>query len=165
MKNFNILFLILFTTMLSANDKSYSFIGIQTGAKMSEKSNAKPLASIGLKVGQQENNMRTSLIYDYSKNSSSQLQMLMVQIDMGILKESFRHTPFKPYVGLFAGAMELKEDGFSRDRGYVYGANTGVAYILNNDFDLDLGYHFLQTNKIENLDKLHDLTLSMHYFY
>jgi len=61
--------------------------------------------------------------------------------------------------------MELKEDGFSRDRGYVYGANTGVAYILNDDFDLDLGYHFLQTNKIENLDKLHDLTLSMHYFY
>jgi opacity protein-like surface antigen len=63
--------------------------------------------------------------------------------------------------------MQQNDDSVipSRDRGYVYGVNTGLTYILNDAIDLDLGYRFLKTSKLENINKINDLTFSMHYFY
>ncbi len=154
--------LFLLLTPLLASDKSYSFIGIQTGASKIDK-NYTP--SIGLKYGIQKDNARTSLIYSYDKKSNKKLQMLLLQVDMGIFNNAFKNSYLKPYLGATFGVLEEKRAKLTRDRGYVYGLNTGLAYILNGDFDIDLGYRYLKTSKLKNIDEINNLNLSMHYFY
>ena len=164
MKRINKLYLtlLLCLTPLLAKDKSYAFIGVQTG--MSKISN-KETPSIGLKYGVQQGNSRTSFIYSYDKKNDDKFQMLLIQMDMGIFKNSFKNSSFKPYVGGTFGVLQENSNQLARDRGYVYGLNTGLAYILNNDFDLDLGYRYLKTSKLNNIDEIHNLNLAMHYFY
>ena len=164
MKKINKLYLILLLclTPLLAKDKSYSFIGVQTGISNSNKSTT---PSIGIKYGVQEGNSRTSFIYNYDKNGNNSLQMLLLQMDMGVFNNAFRDSALKPYLGATLGVLQAESNQLARDRGYVYGINTGLAYILNDDFDLDLGYRYLRTSKLKNIDEINNLNLSMHYFY
>ncbi len=166
MKKINKLFLpiLLLVSTLHADDKVYSFIGVQTSAAKFENTST---PTVGIKYGKQTNNMRTSLSYNYGEKGSNYYQTLLMQIDTGILTKTFSDIALKPYVGATIGVMQQNDDGLvpSRDRGYVYGANAGFSYILNDAIDLDLGYRYLKTSKLENIDKLSDLTFSMHYFY
>ena len=165
MKTINKLFLplLLTCTTLSAIDKSYSFIGIQTDYSKIHKNNVQ---SFGLKYGQQINNYRTSLSYAYATQHDFSYQNLMLQIDTGIFKRAFKELPFKPYVGISLGVMEEKDKTLSKkDRGYLYGVNTGIAFIANDSLDFDLGYRYLKTHKLENIDEINNINLSMHYFY
>ena len=165
MKTINKLFLplLLTCTTLSAIDKSYSFIGIQTDYSKIHKSNVQ---SFGLKYGQQSNNYRTSLSYAYATQHDFSYQNLMLQIDTGIFKRAFKELPFKPYVGISLGVMEEKDKTLSqKDRGYLYGVNTGIAFIANDNLDFDLGYRYLKTHKLKNIDEINNINLSMHYFY
>jgi len=166
MKNFNKLYisLILLSSSLLAVDKSYSFLGIQAGSSFSQ-SNTTP--TVGLKYGIQTKKYRTSLIYSHGKKSKSTYDTFIVQMDTGILSNTFKNSAFKPYAGFSFGAMQEKNvlNALTKDSGYVYGINTGLAYIFNDAIDFDLGYRFLKTSKLESIDSLSDLTLSMHYFY
>ncbi len=155
------LLLICFTPLL-AKEKSYSFIGIQTGIS---KIDNKDTPSIGVKYGIQQGNSRTSFIYSYDKKGNDKFQMLLLQVDMGIFENAFRNSSIKPYLGATFGFVQAKNSQLVRDRGYAYGLNTGLAYILNNNFDLDLGYRYLKTSKLKNIDEINNLNLSMHYFY
>jgi len=165
MKTLNKLYLslILLLTSLSATDKSYSFLGIQTATSVIE---SKIVPTLGLKYGQQTKKHRTSLSYNYGNKSNTSYQTLIVQIDTGILKKSFEDYAFKPYAGVSFGLMQENNKHTSqKDRGYVYGVNTGLAYIFNDALDFNLGYRYMETSKLKNIDSISDLTLSMHYFY
>ena len=166
MKTLNKLYisLILLSTSLLAADKSYSFLGIQTGSSFIE-GNAVP--EVALKYGVQTRKYRTTFSYAYGQNSKSNYQSILAQIDIGILSNTFKDSAFKPYAGFSFGVMQEKNvlNSLTTDRGYVYGLNSGLSYIFNDDFDFDLGYRYLQTSKLENIDSLSELTLSMHYFY
>ena len=153
--------LCLLLTPLLASDKSYSFIGIQTGMSRID---SKETASLGLKYGIQQRNARTSFIYSYDKNGDDNFQTLLLQMDMGIFKDAFKDSMLKPYLGATFGLLQSNNNQFL-ERGYVYGVNTGLAYILNDSFDLDLGYKYLKTSKVKNIDEINNLNLSMHYFY
>jgi len=164
MKKINKLYLMLLLCFipLLAKDKSYSFIGLQTGIS---KIDNKETPSFGVKYGMQQGNSRTSFIYNYDKKGDDKFQMLLLQVDMGIFKNAFKDSPLKPYLGTTFGVLQANSNSLARDRGYVYGLNTGLAYILNDDFDLDLGYRYLKTSKLKNIDEINNLNLSMHYFY
>jgi len=165
MKTINKLYisLILLSTSLSATDKSYSFLGIQAGNSFVE---GKSIATVGLKYGVQTRKYRTSLNYNYGKNADGIYQTLITQIDTGILINTFKNSLLKPYAGLSLGVMQEKNRINSIiDRGYLYGVNTGLAYIFNDALDFDLGYRYLKTSKLNKIDSISDLTLSMHYFY
>ncbi|CAA6825246.1 MAG: Unknown protein [uncultured Sulfurovum sp.] len=165
MKNFNTLYLslILLSTSLPAADKLYSFIGIQAANSFIE---GDSIPNIGIKYGTQTKKYRTSLAYTYGEKSNTRYQTFIAQVDTGVLTNSFKNSPIKPYVGLSFGAIEQESKQTSfKDRGYVYGPNIGLAYIYNDSLDFDLGYRYLATSKLEDLNSLSDLTLSMHYFY
>jgi opacity protein-like surface antigen len=166
MKKINKLFLpiLLLVSTLHADDKVYSFIGVQTSATNFEKTT---VPTLGVKYGQQSKDMRTSISYNYGEDGKNYYQTLLVQMDTGILTNTFRDIALKPYVGATIGLVQQNDDGLipSRDRGYLYGANAGFTYILNDSIDLDLGYRYLKTSKMENSDNISDLTFSMHYFY
>ncbi len=164
MKTFNIfLSLTLLSISLLATDKSYSFLGIQAGNSFVNGVNS---PNIGLKYGSQSGKYRTAFFYSYGDSSKRNLQMLLSQVDVGIFKNSFKNSPVKPYIGLTFGVMQEEDKQSSiRDRGYLYGVDTGLAYIFNDALDFDLNYRYLSTSKINNIDSISDLTLSMHYFY
>jgi opacity protein-like surface antigen len=166
MKTINKLFLpiLLLASTLHADDKIYSFLGVQTSVTEFENSSA---PTIGIKYGKQTENMRTSISYNYGEDGKNYYQTLLMQMDTGVLTNRFKDMAIKPYVGATIGVLQQNDDSLipTRDRGYVYGVNTGLTYILNDSIDLDLGYRFLKTSKLENIDKINDLTFSMHYFY
>lgn len=165
MKTFNTLYLslILLSSSLPAADKLYSFIGIQSGATIANKNTA---PTIGLKYGTQTRKYRTSLSYSYGEQSQTNYQSIIVKVDTGILTKTFKNSSFKPYAGVAFGAMQENNKLTSvKDRGYLYGLGTGITYIYNDAFDFDLSYQYLATKKLQNIDSLSDVTLSMHYFY
>lgn len=166
MKTINKLFLLLLllSSLINADDKVYSFIGIQTSASKFENVS---VPTVGVKYGKQSNNYRTSISYNYGQKGSNYYQTALLQIDTGILTRRFSDIPFKPYVGVSAGVMQQNDKSLSpkRDRGYLYGGNAGFTYILNDAFDLDLAYRFLKTSKLKNVKKINDVTFAMHYFY
>lgn len=165
MKTFNTIYLslILFTVSLPAADRMYSYLGIQAANSFIE---GESVPNMGIKYGKQTKKYRTSLSYTFGERSNINYQSLIAQVDTGILANKFKNSLFKPYVGLSFGVMQENNKATSiKDKGYVYGANTGLSYIYNDAFDFDLGYRYLQTSKLNNIDSLSDLTLSMHYFY
>jgi opacity protein-like surface antigen len=151
-------------SVMNTDNKVYSFIGMQTSATTFENDTT---PTIGLKYGKQSENMRTSLSYSYGADGSNYYQTLFMQMDTGILTHTFKDIPLKPYMGATIGLLQQNDDTVipTRDRGYAYGVDVGFTYILNDKIDLDLGYRFLETSKLENIDKINDLTFSMHYFY
>jgi opacity protein-like surface antigen len=166
MKKIILLFLstILFSTSLFATEKLYSFIGVQASASNFDNVST---PSIGLKYGKQSKEMRTSIAYSYANKSSDTFQSLIMQVDSAILTQTFKEIAFKPYLGASFGLIQQKNRellGYD-DKGFVYGINAGLSYIVNNNVDFDLGYRFLKTSKMKELDKINDLSLSLHYFY
>lgn len=166
MKKFILLFLpiILFSTSLFANEKLYSFIGMQASPSLFNDTIA---PSIAIKYGKQSKEIRTSVAYGYGKNGNNAYQTLIMQIDTGILTQKFKDIAFKPYVGLSIGVIQHKNKELIAydDKGFLYGVNTGLSYVVNNNIDFDLGYRFMKTSKLKEIETINDLSFSMHYFY
>jgi hypothetical protein len=166
MKKLILLFLsiLFFSTSLYANEKLYSFIGIQASVSKFDKLST---PTIGLKYGKQSKDMRTAITYSYGNKSNNTFQSLIMQVDSAILTQTFKDIAFKPYLGASFGIMQHKNQkllGYD-DKGFVYGINTGLSYIVNNNVDFDLGYRFLKTSKMKEIDTINDISFAMHYFY
>jgi len=158
--------LFLFNSTVSAYeddgiDKIYTFIGIQ-GASTQYGNTDTP--TIGFKYGKQTSEWRTALIYNYSASSDDIFHSFIIQVDKGILTEMFKDMPFKPYLGFSIGVMQHRNDNL-KDRGYLFGGNVGFNYVLNREFDIDLGYRYMTASKFEDLDDRGDIALSLHYYF
>ena len=166
MKKTILLFLpiILLSSSLFGNEKLYSFIGVQTSISKFDKVTA---PTIGIKYGKQSKDIRTALSLKHGQNGDNSFDSLILEIDTGILTQKFKSIPFKPYIGGSFGVMQHKNSKLISyaDKGYVYGINTGVSYVFNNNVDFDLAYRFLKTAKMKEVDSINDLSFSMHYFY
>lgn len=157
--------LALFSSLNYASDSDmYSFIGVQ-GSSSDYDGISTP--TVSLKYGQQSSMWRTAISYNYAHNSDDTLQSFIAQIDHGILTDLFENLPLKPYLGFSLGVMQHKNklNQIDTDNGYVYGLNGGVNYVLNNNFDIDLGYRYLRTDKLEYIDNVNDIMLSLHYYF
>jgi len=155
---------ILFSTILFANEKLYSFIGVQASPSIFNSSIA---PNISLKYGKQSKDMRTALAIGYGQNGKNSYQTLLIQVDTGILTQKFKDIAFKPYIGGSFGLIQHKNKkliGYN-DKGLAYGLNMGLSYVFNNNVDFDLGYRFLRATKMKELNTINDLSLSLHYFY
>jgi len=155
--------IILSTLLLSSfvlAESSYSFLGTQTSF-VNYDSVSTP--SLGIKYGIQKGMWRSSINLDYADNGTNSLTSLILQVDKGIMKEASKDSSFKPHAGFSLGV--LQHDHTIKDKGYGFGLNTGVTYLLNETMDLDLSYRYLAITKVKNFKSLNSLTLSLHYFY
>jgi len=150
----------LLLTSFSFAEKSYSFFGGQTSF-VNYDSVSSP--SLGLKYGIQRGMWRSSINFDYATTSSDTLSSLILQVDKGILKNVTKDSPLKPHAGFSFGLLQ-HTNSFT-DKGYGFGLNTGVTYLLNDSIDLDLSYRYLSTSKMQNIGSINTLNLSLHYFY
>ena len=156
----SLLTLSLSSVLLQADNLTYSFVGAQTSVSSYNDITAQ---SFGIKFGKQVDTWRTSISIDYGKSDGNTLETFLIQADKGVLGDLFQKSLFQPYIGFTLGMIQHKEN--KNDQGYGYGINGGVTYILNHDFDVDLGYRILTTTKIDNINNINNLTLSLHYFY
>ncbi len=174
-KKFNkiILSLLIFSSLgYSSNNgitEVYEFMGIQTGVSsvnIKAKSGSDILApSIGFKYGQQTSQWRTAIYYNFAQNSDDKFHSLVAQIDYGILTEAFADFPFKPYIGFSVGIMQHTYDSDSNSD-LIYGVDTGINYVLNNNMDIDLSFqHMLTGSKLKSLDGMNNLNVSLHYYF
>jgi opacity protein-like surface antigen len=162
-----VLILFIFNLTSSADiltDKMYTFIGVQ-GSYTDYDTKTTP--TLGLKYGKQTDIWRTAISYNYAKASDNRYQSFIIQVDTGVLTELFREIPLKPYIGFSLGMMEHKNSSNtpSKDRGYLYGLNGGFNYVINNSFDIDFGYRYMDSDKLEYIGNRGDLTLSLHYYF
>ena len=147
------------SVLLQADNLSYSFAGVQTSLSSYEDVTAQ---SFGVKFGKQIDTWRTAVSLNYENADGNSLGSILLQADKGVLGNLFQKSQFQPYLGFTLGAIQHKDK--QNDQGYGYGLNAGVTYILNHDFDLDLGYRIMKT-KVDAIDEIGNLTLSLHYFY
>jgi len=145
---------------ISSAEVSYSFIGGETSLVNYENVSS---PSIGFKYGIQKDMWRTSLNLEYAKNGDDSLSSFIIQTDKGILQQRFKNSLFKPHAGFSFGILQY--DNQVTDKGYAFGLNTGITYLLNDAMDLDLTYRYLTTSKMTTLNSLNSLNLSLHYFY
>jgi len=150
----------LLMVSISAAEASYSFIGGETSL-VNYKNISSP--AIGFKYGIQKGMWRTSLNLDYATNGSDSLSSFIVQADRGILQQRFKDSLFKPHAGFSFGILQY--DNQVTDKGYAFGLNTGMTYLLNDAMDLDLTYRYATTASMTTVNSLNSLNLSLHYFY
>jgi len=154
-------FILSLTSILQADNKSYSFLGAKTSlSKYGETSTQ----SYGLKYGNQVDMWRTALSIGYAKKKEETFQTLILQVDHGILSQTFQAFPLKPFIGFSTGLIQ-DDNNQQKDKGYLFGLNGGFTYILNNHIDIDLAYRNMTTSKMNSVDSLSDIILSVHYFY
>lgn len=143
-------------------EEMYGFVGIQASATQYDNISS---PSIGLKYGQQTASWRTAISYNYGEDSNDRFQSLIIQMDKGILTDAFKNIPFKPYLGFSLGLVEHSGNTVGTDRGYLYGLNGGFNYVLNNSIDIDLGYRYMVSSKLKDIDNNTNLMLSLHYYF
>ena len=161
----------IFLTFLILNSISYAsdsvhemygFVGVQASATQYDNIS---IPSIGLKYGQQTSLWRTAISYNYGEESNNRFQTLIIQMDKGILSDAFKKIPFKPYLGFSLGLVEHYSDTVGTDRGYLYGANGGFNYVINDTMDIDLGYRYMVSSKLKDIDNNTNIMLSLHYYF
>ena len=151
---------LLLLTSITIAEESYTFIGVNTSLI---KHNSVSSSSIGLKYGVQNKMWRSSLNLEYAKDGQDTLTSFIFQADKGIFKNSVKHLNLKPHVGFSLASIQHKNT--KTERGFGYGINTGVTYLLNQKTDLDLTYRYMKVNQIDALNSINSLNLSLHYFY
>lgn len=152
------LMFIINTPFLSASDKSYSFVGVEM-AHNNYANTSSP--SLGIKYGRQSDMIRTSISLNHASNKGDNLETLIMQVDRGVLSSLFKNDAIQPYVGFSFGIAQ--HDG--KDKGYLYGINGGVTYILNHSMDINLETRISTASKMNEVSNLNNITLSLHYFY
>lgn len=153
-------FILSLTSILQADNKSYSFLGAQTSLSKYEETSTQ---SYGLKYGKQVDMWRTAITIAQAEEKKETLQTLIMQVDHGILSQTFQEFPLKPFIGFSTGLIQ--HDNNQKDKGYLFGLNGGFTYILNNRVDIDLAYRNMKTSKMNSVDSISDIILSLHYFY
>jgi hypothetical protein len=143
-------------------NKMYGFVGIQASATEYD---GISIPSIGIKYGQQTSSWRTAISYNYGEESNERFQSLIIQMDNGVLGDAFKKIPFKPYLGFSLGVVEHHNSNIGNDRGYLYGVNGGFNYVLNHTMDIDLGYRYMISSKLKDIDNNSNIMLSLHYYF
>lgn len=157
-KNISISLLALSLNATLLNADTYTFVGGQTSINSYDGVTA---PSLGIQYGKQIDSWRTTISAEYLKKNDDTLKSLVIQVDQGVLSHLFSNSSIQPYVGFNIGLTSYANN-VSSDSTLTYGVNGGIAYILNNDMDIDIG---LRTMKVSELGMVTGLTASLHYFY
>ena len=152
--------LTLSSSLLYADNLSYTFVGAQTTI---DRFSGTTAPSFGIKYGKQADMWRSALSLSYAKNASDSLTSLLLDVNRGVLEKVFKDFQTKPYVGVSMGMMQHKKK--KSNSGYAYGLNGGFTYLFDDNIDIDIGLHYMSASKIETMNNLTDVTFSVHYFY
>jgi opacity protein-like surface antigen len=141
--------------------EQYQFIGTTLSVKKSkfESAGTKTDATLGLRYGLQDTQWRAmvTLEKDYRgfKAATLETDVLFNTLDIETLK-------VKPYIGASVGYYDHKEND---NKHAIFGLHSGFIINVSDSIDFDFGISHKRKRDTDNLKRLNELTLSIHYFF
>jgi hypothetical protein len=160
--------MLLSVTMLSSflfsqNLSLEQFLGVEVGYETINSKNvinaseANSGLDVGLKLGTQDLEWRTTFSAHYFKQDEQESVKTIISLDRYMFAGIYETetTIMKPYFGFHAGWLQYKDTAI-KDDGLQYGAQIGFAWGLSSGVDFDLGYRrsFTAVDRVKSIDTL-----------
>ncbi len=157
--------------VFDTEDSSSPFIGLELGGTFvqgdtdAEKSHKGKGFSVGLRLGAQNEQWRSMVMFDYynNKTDKQKYERALIQVDYFIMPDTFAGTMFKPYVGVNGGYLNYESKGIDTS-GITYGGQIGVQATVSDHIDVDLGYRY-SIARPKELGNIGNIALGVHYVY
>ena len=174
------------STKLDSSARLYSDDG--TFTELAGKSNSN--IEYGFRIGAQDEEWRTTLLYTYYNNEDSGLEETThkgsISLDYFIWSTDAGGMNIKPFIGGHVGYMSYELSGdtglglreiFADDANVFYGGQAGVALAIGEVVELDLSYRYSLTNLNDmpidlvgghmesSLDNIGSIVFGLNYFY
>ena len=122
--------------------------------------------SFGIRLGAQEKAWRAMLGYEYFDNNDDQnYERAFLQLDFFPMYDPEAvGFVLRPYLGLNVGWINYETTGTEDKDGLAYGGQAGVAMMLSDNVDLDLGIRYILTS-MDEVDHIGTVTVGLHYMY
>jgi len=151
--------------------ESQKFIGVDVsmtevqGDGPSEiKSNLSNGTSIGLRLGAQNEEWRTTIGLNYFDAEGRNVEKLYGSIDYFFFKtDGSESSIFNPFLGFSVGYANYESSEVDED-GFVYGGQAGLIIELLDDVSLDIGYRYTLSNS-SVFDHASDVFFGLNYQY
>ncbi len=156
------------------SEETEVFIGAEIGGTMVQGDVGDPVlgldqnyegtgASIGLRLGAQNLQWRSMLMFDYFDKDAQTYERIMAQIDYFISPNRFSTTAFRPYIGVNGGYMNY-EGGTVDESGFTYGGQAGFTTAVTQNIEVDLAYRYNVTT-FDELDNVGNVAFGINYLY
>ncbi|MBD3790168.1 MAG: hypothetical protein IE885_07380 [Campylobacterales bacterium] len=157
----SIVFLCLCIGTLLAEE--FPFVGIAVSSQKNTILNEeRSQKTVSLHYGQQSLDWRTMFSYEFK---GSEYKSFSVHIDKILLDQLFGTPKFRPYLGGEIGTLKMADPLLEDQNGYYYGLGGGLILYATDHVDIDVGYRYHWVQKIESLDTIKGVMLSLHYFF
>ncbi len=157
------------------SEQSEVFVGLELGATFVQGDTGDPVfgelnhdgsgASIGLRLGAQNNKWRSMVLIDYfdSDDDDQSYERGMIQVDYYLMASNFSTTTFRPYIGLNGGYLNYESTAID-ESGFTYGGQLGFTAAVSDKIDLDVAYRYSVANPDE-LDHIGNVVFGINYLY
>jgi len=156
------------------SEESQPFIGVEIGGTFVQGDTGGPLgelnhegsgASVGLRLGAQNDQWRSMLLLDYFSSDSDMqnYERAMIQVDYYVTPSTFDTTAFRPYVGLNGGYLNYEGDTID-ESGFTYGGQLGFTAAMTETVDFDVAYRYSVTG-FDELDHVGNVAFGVNYLY
>jgi len=115
----------------------------------------------GLRIGAQNDEWRTTFIFDYYDNSDTNqnVEEYLVTVDYFLTDES---TTIRPYIGVNVGYANYESDFIEDEGGIMYGGQLGFTVDVAEQVNMDLSYRYSVTD-YDELDHIGAVILGLNY--
>ncbi len=119
---------------------------------------------LGLKLGAQNQEWRTSLVLNYYDNEDEDqnYEKAMIMIDYFLINAYENETNIRPYIGANLGYMGY-ESTFIDESDFTYGGQAGLVVNVSN-IDVDLSYRYSLFNG-DTADTMGSIMVGVNYLY
>ncbi|CAA6822187.1 MAG: Unknown protein [uncultured Sulfurovum sp.] len=123
-------------------------------------------AEVGVRIGAQNDDWRTTLSARFMKSGGRDYQKIMLDFDHFVWESLYEtdQVVFKPYLGGHAGWLRYTDDISLSDNGFAYGGQVGLALNVLKEVDFDLAYKYTVTD-MEMVDNFGSFVLGVNYIY
>ena len=124
-------------------------------------------ANLGIRIGAQNGDWRTTFIYNYYNNDSSDqnLELGLFMVDYFFMQgNSNVESKFKPYLGLNIGYGDYETTGITNINGLLYGGEAGVSMDVGENMEVDISYrHSLSST--DEFNHIGGVVVGLNYLY
>jgi len=120
---------------------------------------------LGLRLGAQNDEWRTMLVFDYfdSSNDDQNYEKGLIQFDYYLFNHKSESFSFRPFIGINAGYMNYESTGID-ENGFLYGGQAGFIFGMTKHFDIDVMYRYSLTDAAHT-DHIKSVVVGLNYVY
>jgi opacity protein-like surface antigen len=114
----------------------------------------------GVRLGAQNTEWRTLLIFDYYDNSDDDQKYFKGLASFDYL---LTDTEVKPYIGLNLGYIDYTSESYD-DSGFLYGGQVGLMYRIAENIQIDVTYRYSFV-EADHINHTEDIVFGVNYIF